>query len=1193
MKKKLTNGDLFLFLRSISRVMRISLFLILVGTALAYSGVSYSQNTKFTLDFENVTLKEVFQAIEEQSEFIFFYPDQLIDLNRRVSLRVSEENIHAILDKLFSGTLNTFTIKDRQVVIGRTLVLPQIKTPALDLASKEKIIGFDTPPQPKVISGTITDSRGDPLPGVNVLIKGTTTGTITDLNGRFQLSISPDDQVLVVSFIGMVTQEIPIGDRLVFNVIMEEDIVDIEEVVVVGYGVQKKESVVGAISQATGDAIRSNIQGGDLGTALIGAIPGMITLRTTGVPGGMDFGRYTEGSRNEPIQIFIRGVKTWNDAAPLILVDGVEREMHNVNPQDIDQISILKDASATSVFGVKGANGVILITTRRGREGKARLTFNYTTTAKTLSRLPEKAGSYLANYAKNLAILNEISVFDSWSHIKPEKWLNHYKTQRYPDYFPDVDWQDLMVKDFAIDHTMNMTVSGGSEFVKYYGALSYLSENDLINSGDIGQGYDPSFNFQRINLRSNLDFAITNTTTFSTNLAGNYYNQRRNGSVMYGYKGIWGMAPDVYPLRYRDGTYGDDNSVINGKPPYIYMHYLGYNTYKGVEINTDFMLTQKLDFFLKGLSAKAKMSYDNSARNLGPNVNAMLPMSKKIAPSIVDDPDFRDDLTGSELWELEDKYTDWYSVGSGGQGVNWLLLENTWSTESISSNVYRNIFYEFSVNYLQDFGKHSVSGLALMSRQQRATGSEFFSYREDWVGRATYAYDRKYLFEVNAAYNGSEKFDRKYRFGLFPSVAIGWVVSNEQFFKSLIPVFNNLKFRYSDGVVGSDAGIARWLYTGSYIVHPEGGGEAETTFFFGAPNIQRGYPLSYTGVIPNPDIHWETARKRDFGVEAGFLNNMIRINFDHFKENRTNVFIASTDMSLPNYFGAPAVASNLGQVDVYGWELEAEFRKTTAQGLTFWASYAWSFSKDKIIKKSDPELQPSYQKQAGYQIGQPRVTLNQGTNSVMNSWNDVYLTVGGENTAQTLPGDFMRVDYNSDGVINADDNVPYGYPARPQFTYAPSAGIAYKGLSANLRFYGVYNLEGTVGYEAQNYTQAGYEAVVFTAFLEEAWSPEFGVTNNAIRSATRFKSSGSSGYVARSRAYLRLESAEIAYSMNSNNNQWLNSLRLSNLRIRLSGNNLFLWSKILMDKDADAEGVNAIYGYPILKRYNLGITVDF
>jgi TonB-linked SusC/RagA family outer membrane protein len=1053
----------------------------------------------------------------------------------------------------------------------------------------------ESPQQAITVSGTVTDAEtGEYLPGVNILIRGTLIGTASDINGRYTLTVPNDEAVLVYSFIGYQQMTIPVGNQRVINVRLNADVAQLEEVIVVGYGVQRKESVVGAISQATGTEIRKQVQGADLGTALKGSIPGLISLQSTGIPGGIDYGPVLDASGRtmaNSTQLFIRGQKTWNHAEPLVLVDGVERSLVNVNPYEIENISILKDASATAVFGVKGANGVILITTSRGREGRAQLTFNATTTMKSISMVPTMADSYTGLLNKNYAILNEIPITESgWSNITPYEKLILYRDQTYPEYLPNVNWKDEFTRDFALDQNFNMNVTGGTKFVKYFGSIGYLHEGDILNIRDRGQGYNPSYQFDRLNWRSNLDFNITPTTKFMTNLAGQFYIQKAPaGGRWSAWYTMYHMPPDTWPVRYSDGTWGDRlsfESLVNGV---LEFNYQGYTLAKGTDVTTDFGLDQKLDFITKGLSTNFKVSFDNKMLTRGPNLSGSRPISKYILPDIVDE--ITPEMTAAEIKALEEKYTIWNVAGSTSAGYDWTQIPNTYGNETAqTANVFRNLYYQYSLNYARDFNKHAFTGLALVSRQQRAMGSEFMSYREDWVGRVTYSYDRKYLAEFNAAYNGSEKFARKYRFGFFPSMAFGWIASSENFFKPLTSVVSNLKFRYSDGQVGSDEGIDRWLYVGSWRAYPWSTSTSiETLYRFGAPYIQNAYPFRYEGTIPNPDIHWETARKRDFGIETGFFDDLISINFDYFTENRRDVFLTGSERPVPPYYGAPPVSANEGAVDVKGWELEMQLSKNFVNGLHLWASHAWAYAKDKILSRGDAPLREDYQKLAGYQIGQPRVTLQQGEHSVMSSWNDVYTTVGGLTNTHLLPGDFRRVDFNSDGYIDANDQAPYGYPSRPQYTYSPAAGFSFKNWSASVRFYGVYNVEGSTGQYTGTF--GGTLTRLFPWDLERRWSLENNNTTTAISPHYRLTTGAAGGYVPTSRAYIRLQSAEIAYVIENN---WVRNMGLSNFQLKLSGNNLFLWSKMYEDLDfGGPTTTDQRLTYPILKRYNFGISVNF
>jgi len=1156
------------------------LFVLIFAGSMALSATTYSQKTKINLQIENSSLIEILSSIEKSSEFIFVYNSNVINSDEKKSISVKGETIDKILTLLFQGDDISYRVDDRQVFLYKS---EEVKKPDV---IKEAVKSDQ--PQKKKISGIVKDIKGLSLPGVTVIVKGTTLGTITNMDGIFTLDVPVNAQILVFSFIGMKTQEIQIANKTSFAIVLGEATVDLEDVVVVGYGVQKKESVVGAITQATGELVKSSVQGADLGNALTGALPGLMTISTTGLPGG-------QGEDDDFALMYIRGQKTWNNAAPLVLVDGVERPLQNINPYEIEKISLLKDASATAVFGVKGANGVILITTLRGKEGKPILSFDMTTTAKTISRIPSRLGSYEANLMKNYAILNEVPTTESsWASVVPNRWLNLYKSQQYPEYLPNVDWMNEFTKDVAWDQNLNMTLSGGTKVVKYFGSLAYTREGDILKLQDYGQGYDPGFSFNRLNFRSNLDFDITPTTRFTVNLSGFFSNSSRPGGDKFkGWPYLYSAPPDLWPAQYSDGTWADNLAYDRYSNGIYAFNFFGVNTSKSTNINTDFVFDQKLDFITKGLSVNAKLSYDNTGYSTGPNTVGYGKLTKWIKPTIVDDPALKANMSESERRALEAQYTLWQfpPVQPVLTGYNYVETPGTYSSESgTNTSTYRSLYYQFSVNYARDFGKHSVSGLGLMSRQIQATGSTFPEYREDWVGRATYGYDKRYLFEFNGAYNGSEKFSSKYRFGFFPSMALGWVVSNEKFFEPLRPVINNLKFRYSDGKVGSDEGIKRWLYIGDWNVRAATTStSSEDVFRFGSPTLQIAYPLRYEGVIPNPDIQWETAHKRDFGVETGFFKNQLKILFDYFWEDRTNIFVSGADRVVPVYLGANPVSANIGEVKMHGWEFELQFSRTTSNGLTFWFNHSWTFAKDQIIERGDPELKPFYQKQAGYQIGQPRETVNQST-VPLQTWNDIYNTVTGSSSTYKLPGDYAVVDYNSDGIIDANDDIPYGYPSRPQFTYAPSAGISYKNLSANVRFYGVYNVEGEAG--TYNGVFANQFSIVYPWDKERAWSPELDNTTNAINPGLRFVTSSTSGYIPTSRAYLKLQHAEIGYNITS---EYIKRLGVSRLRLVLSGDNLILWSKMTEDLDSDRPTVqtNTRRTYPKFKRFNLGISLAF
>jgi TonB-linked SusC/RagA family outer membrane protein len=1031
------------------------------------------------------------------------------------------------------------------------------------------------------VNGSVTDAAtGEPLLGVTVVVKGTTIGQITNLQGEFTINVPQNESLLVFSFVGYATQELMVNPGATVSVQMQVEALEMGEVVIVGYGVQKKESVVAAISQTTGEEILQSMQGGDLTNALKGNLNGLVTVQFSGIPGG-------SSDDNPATQIFIRGKKTWNDAAPLVLVDGIERNMNDIDPYTIERISILKDASATAVFGVKGANGVLLITTIRGQEGKPKLSFNASTTAKGWPRIPSLVDSYNALLVRNYLVLNEVATNEaSWGFMTPQRILDYYKDGTYPDYLVNESWSEDFVRDFTMDKNINMNVGGGTKFVKYFGSLSYYNEGDVLKIEEQGQGYNPSFNFDRLNYRTNLDFNITPTTRFSTNLAGFFSTQRRprSGLSNESWFTLYGMPPDIFPLRYSDGTYGDwdiDNRFANQVTE---ANFSGYRLEKVTQVNTDFALNQKLDFITKGLAFNAKLSYDITSTTSGPNVVDRGVLTKYISPEIIYE--IVPGMTEEELKALEENYTtykvpdDWTKSEAGKAGYDFVNQPYSFGTESANSNIFRSLNYELSLNYNRDFGKNSVTGLFLVSRNERARGSVFPSYREDWVGRLVYNYDRRYILELNGAYNGSEKFARKNRFGFFPSLALGWVVSNEQFFEKFTPVVNTLKFRYSNGKVGSDAGIDRWLYVAGYDV-------TNTTWQFGNPYITNStYPYNLEGVIPNPDIQWEEAKKIDYGVEAGLFKNLIKLSFDYFQEDRTKIFVAANQRVIPDYFGAPPVAGNIGHVKNEGWELEAELSKTTPKGLKYSISCAWAYVKDEVIYKADPQLAPDYQKQAGFAIGQPRSALNQ---EIMNSWNDVYTGVLTQSNTYILPGDFHMIDFNSDGVVNNLDAVPYGYADRPQYTYMPRISIDYKGLRFNLGFYGVYNLKGENDFGNLMGPYQFQQSLLYPWRKEGSWGPELGNGADSKYPGMRFLSDPSFGMLEKSMAAFRLQTASISYNLKA---PFLKTMGVSGVRFNLTGDNLYTWTDANLDIDSD-RGVAVNRTYPRLKRITIGMSLNF
>jgi len=1038
------------------------------------------------------------------------------------------------------------------------------------------------------VTGTVTDQQGQPLAGVTVMVKGTSKGALTDMSGKYSLSNINRDDVLTFSFIGFETQEVPVNGRSVINVTMAETTLALTEVVVVGYGTQKKETVVGAVTQMSSDELKRTGSAPDLRQAITGQLPGVVALTVSGEPGGILTGQ-------SATNIFIRGQNTWNGGQPLVLVDGVERNMNNVDPNEVASISVLKDASATAVFGVKGANGVILITTKRGEKGRTVLNFNYTSTGTMLSKQPKKLDSYAAMMAKNEIIEREVVLNEpSWNAYVPYDIVLRYKKPQTPEYayiYPNVDWEKEMFKTMGLSHRATLSARGGSDAVQYFGSFAFLHEGDMFKRYDNGKGYYPNYNFDRFNFRSNIDLKLTRTTKFSLNLAGYYSvkntNYNNEGSTSRADAWMWratyGLAPNLFLPMYADNRWGcyaeGGNNTAN---PIAVVYNIGIRQTRTTQLNSDFSLTQNLDFITEGLNLKASLFYDNNIRSEGgiyditnhvrPNEAVTNVPYTQIYPMLYTGPD-QDPSEYTKYLPVSDEEYDWVirpwtiREETVGSGQNW--------TPGIP--VDRRLMYQIQLNYARKFGMHNVTAMGLFKREQFASGSMFPNYREDWVFRATYDYRSKYLFEANGAYNGSEQFGPGYRFDFFPSIAVGWVISNEPFFK--IPQINNLKIRFSRGKIGDDnVSGSRWLYSSQYAY----GGRA------GLSELTNGlspYYMYRQTVVGNPDVRWETAIKNNLGIELGLFKNMFTINTEVFNEDRKDIFLSGSQRNIPAFFGTQPPSANLGRVKSKGFEVELGYKKQFSRQLNIWANLAISHNENKIINREDLPLDFKYLQQAGYPIGQFRLLKR---TEFYDNWDEVYASVPTEtNDLQKLPGYYDLLDFNADGIIKSnEDTPPIGYSEIPQNTVNFTFGADYKGFSLMVQFYGVNNVNRYIPFN--NFLN---DTDVLFSHVADYWSKD---NPDATSFLPRWKTQAENigDYYLYDASYLRLKIVELSYTMNDL--AWVKRAGFKDMRIFLNGNNLFFWSKLPDDREQTYSGGSATEGaYPTVKRINLGIEMTF
>ena len=1029
------------------------------------------------------------------------------------------------------------------------------------------------------VKGTVTDNTTDPLIGASVIVKGQPSlGTVTDIDGNFHLTVPSEQSVLVISYVGMATKEIKVNRQRDFKVTLDED-TQLEEVVVVGYGQQKKASVVGAITQTTGEVLERAAGIGSVSAALTGNLPGIATIASTGQPG------------EEDPRIYIRGAAAWNqDAQPLILVDGVKREIKSVDVTSVATVSVLKDASATAVYGVEGANGVILITTKRGQEGKARIDVGFNATLKAVSKLPRKYDSYDGYMFRNQAIENELALGGaaSWVYYRPQTFIDNFRNQDYtvkPNYdangnylgdysqaerYPNVDWQDEMFKSTALSYNANLNLSGGTKYVKYFVAFDFQNEGDMTKIWDNHQGYEGGYTYNRLNVRSNLDFQITKTTQFRVNLAGSnaqqktpryYYGNSGEFFQQQKWAGAYGMAPNLFPVQFSDLSWGYYPLVSNIENSPMSVATAGTELRTITRVFTDFSLEQNLDFITKGLIARGTISWDNQFNEADRGINAAGGSHKnKRAYMLPED--------GQLLYE---------SSIYANTGFDF-YEQRDWSAQAGSVN-YTSRATEMSLQlfWARQFGVHNISLMGNWKRRINAGNADLENRREDWVFRTTYDLMGKYFAEFNGAYNGSQKFSPDNRFAFFCSGAAGWMISEEKFMKWFKEkrIIDMLKIRGSIGEIGDDNAGDRFAYLNDWEVI---GPYAMTLGGSNSP---------YTGyrhkTIASPDLRWATVLKKNIGFDYAFLGGMFAGSFDYFRDDRKDIFIYGSDRTVPSYFGAAKTPDvNQGKMKNQGFEFEIRFNKVLNNGMRFWANCNYTYAHNEIVTKDDPKLIPSYRKAEGYSQGQYHSFIDNG---YIGTYDELYSSPERQaNDDKVLIGDHYIVDFNGDGIVDeTNDQAPYGYTGNPEHTYNATIGWEWKGWSCFAQFYGVTGVTRDVGLTSFN------QKLLTVYDNGDWWNPARGdgdvvvprfTTQVSYNDGTQFLYDGS---------YFRVKNVEVAYTWTKG---WIKKLGFSSLKLYVNGNNLFLITKMPDDRESNYGYSGGGGAYPTVRRFNFGVKLN-
>ncbi len=1020
--------------------------------------------------------------------------------------------------------------------------------------------------QQKSITGKVVDEFGEALPGVTIVVDGTTRGVSTDIDGNYRIIAAPGE-VLVFSSVGMNTQKITVGAQTVINVTLVETTSEIESVVVVGYGVQKKETVVGAISQISGQRLKDVKMGGAIENTLQGAIPGLVVLMQDATP----------GEESKSITMQIRAGASMGSNSPLILVDGVQRSFTNLDPEEIASISILKDASATAVYGVKGANGVVIVNTKRGSEGALQLDFTAETSLKKATRLPKFMNSYETMLLRNEAYKND----GKWSSLISDEALEHYRTGDSPWLYPNFDWMAFYFKP-AIDQNYNINARGGNSYVKYFVSLGYLNETDIFTVGSLFpykfEKKDASYWHNRYTFRNNLDFNLTRSTKLTVNLAGNIkvwnkpvddYKQEQwyeaSTALPYYPKEALEAFPDNKIPYDQDGIRYYENPQ-QGEVRLMWIGGRGFRRNKSNGVSTDVNLEQKLDFITEGLKASVLYSFNNDNYYM-----KEYPLEY---------------LFG---YYLNPADSSWYRY-TPNQVLDYDTPQPkliTTSSERLMS-AGRSVYYRGQLDYARSFGRHNVTGVGVFSRRQSRGISSFPSYEENWVARATYNYDERYLFEASVAYTGSEKFAPGLRFGTFPSFALGWVGSEESFWKEKLPWFNHFKSRFSWGMVGSDAGIARWLYISEYS-------NAGEYIGFGYPVTW--YPTIQEGTIPVTDATWETAVKANLGFEMGFLQNRITLNVDLYDEHRNNIL--QVRRSVPAWVGVSSISGNSGETKAHGVEVDLGYNHRFSKDFTLQLRGIMAANESRVVSYDEPAAKPQNVSVEGKPVGvaqrmegySPISAIQDG--GFYQDFDELFIWPLASGPSPIV-GDFKYIDYNGDGVVNDLDKIVPRNPYVPRFTWGANLAAIYKNLTLRVDFYGI----GSTTYAMR---QGGmFYLYPFTQNKDNAmkahanhWSPD---NRNAEWPAVHSVATSQYNYLGNAFSiidgrYIRLKNVALSYRLE---NSFLNKAGIKLVDMTLTGTNLATWTPFKLGGDPEGFNSGVDFGaYPMMKRFTLEIRLSF
>lgn len=992
------------------------------------------------------------------------------------------------------------------------------------------------------VTGVVRDRAGLFLPNISITIAGTSRGSVTDAKGEFSIRAAKSDS-LTFSSVGYIPQTFPVGNNRVFYVVLETEEGTLNDVVVVGFGRQRKISVVGA--QSSIKAAELKLPVANINTLLAGRISGVVGVQRSGQPG-----------RNSA-DIWIRGISTFGggSSAPLVLVDGVERSMNNIDPQDIASFTILKDAAGTAVYGVRGANGVVLITTKSGRVGKPRVSIDYSEGIAQFTQIPQ-----MADAKSYMEAANESFTTRGQTEKYSQEYIQKTLSGEDPYLYPNVDWFNALYRNIGRIRRTNVSVNGGSDFLKYYGSIGYYDETGLLETDKLQQ-YNSDLRFRRFTVTTNVNMNITKTTKLDLGIRGFFTN---NNLPYISTQDIFGSAmttpPTEYPLEYPGGFIPGKNPNGGFRNPWADLTRRGYSTEFVNELNSNLRLTQDFSFLVKGLTASTMFAFDAH--------NEQLMQRGKREDTFF--PDANNPRNPDGSLNLNRTY-----VGSG----NYLQYAR-------QNNGNRRFYTESSLNYDNNFGKHRVGGLALFYTDDYTNtfaGDFAASIPERYLGlasRVTYSYDDRYFIEGNVGYNGSELFAPGNRYGTFPAFGFGWVPSNEKFFEPLSNVISYLKFRYSDGITGiGKIGGRRFGYL-TLLSDRHNGYRFGTDFrYVGGINIDE----------YGSDVRWAQSRKQDLGMEIKFLNDRLSFIVDVFKEKRSGIFLRRA--SIPLWMGLNnSVWGNLGEVENKGIDGTVEYNGNIGD-VQFSVRGNLTYNKDKLLDNDQPKQRYDWMEARGNNIlarfGYVAEGLFVDQHEIDNS------AVPGDRS-RIMPGDIKYKDLNGDGLINSYDRTVIGYGDVPSLVYGFGFNIGYKGFNIGALFTGQSGADIMLGGEAIHPFGNGAGISNVYSNITDRWteanpSQDVFYPRLANGEDRNLNNKQTSTWWLRDADFMRLKTFEISYNLPKSVTRNI----FTNATVYMQAINPITFSKFdLWDLESTINTGNGSR-YPNIKSYSLGVTMDF